>query len=58
METRHALHDHVVLSAGDVGTALLTDTTGKPALPAGQVGRGKYIALGIAIGSNAGTEDQ
>lgn len=55
---QHAFYDHIILSAGSAGIPLVTDAGGRPVVVAGQIGKGRYVASGIAIGLNADTEDE
>lgn len=55
---RHAFYDHIVLEAGEAGRVVVTDTGGKPVVVAGEIGKGRFVASGIAFGLNARTEDE
>jgi len=54
----HAFYDHIVLGVGKDGMPLVTDGAGRPVVVGGQVGKGRYIASGIAFGLNADTEEE
>ncbi len=54
----HAFFDHIILRTGDKGQAVVTDEAGKPVVVVGQVGKGRYVASGIAFGLNADTREQ
>jgi hypothetical protein len=54
----HGFYDHVLLKAGEKAQVLASDEVGRPVVVAGMIGRGRYVASGIAFGLNADTQEQ
>ena len=54
----HAFYDHIILRPGDKGQTIVTDRAGKPVVIAGEVGKGRFVASGIAFGLNAETREE
>ena len=54
----HAFSDHIVLRPGDRGQMVVTDGSGKPVIVVGQLGKGRFVASGIAFGLNADTREE
>lgn len=49
----HSYYDHITLAPGSAGTAVLADATGGAVVVAGEAGRGRYVAWGMATGLGA-----
>jgi len=55
---QHAFYDHILLEAGEAGRVVVSDAAGKPVVLAGEIGKGRFVASGIAFGLNAKTVDE
>lgn len=53
----HAYYDHVIVEPGASGWVAARDADGQAVVIAGQVGRGRYVANGMATGLAAGDKD-
>lgn len=54
---QHAHGDHLLLVPGAGATVLMSDPDGKPVVAAAEVGEGRYVACGFAIGRTAEASD-
>lgn len=54
----HAFFDHIILSPGNAGQVIVTDEAGKAVVMMGTLGKGRFVASGIAIGLNAETKEE
>ena len=50
----HAYYDHVPMQAGEGAQVAITDAAGNPVVVAAEVGEGRYVACGMAIGLQPG----
>ena len=53
----HAYYDHIPLHVGEGATAVITNEAGNPVVACAQVGQGRYVACGIALGLRHGDAD-
>ncbi len=54
---RHAYSDHVPLAVGEAGTVVIKDAGDNPVVACAEVGKGRYVACGMAIGRDAASGD-
>ncbi|MDP6119062.1 MAG: hypothetical protein QGF00_22550 [Planctomycetota bacterium] len=55
----HAYYDHIELEPGPQGAVVAKAAkSGRPVIVSGSIGKGRYMACGLAIGLNAKTEDE
>lgn len=54
---QHAHGDRLLLLPGEAAAVLMTDPDGKPVVAAAEVGQGRYVACGFAIGRTATAAD-
>jgi hypothetical protein len=53
-EFDHAYYDHIPLAGGDQGTVIIKNAAGTPVVACAEVGKGRYVACGIALGLRPG----
>ncbi len=53
----HAFGDHLPLAVGEAATVVMQDPEGKPVVACGDVGEGRYVACGFAIGRTPTSTD-
>lgn len=53
----HAYYDHIPLQVGEGATVVITNEAGNPVVACAQVGQGRYVACGIALGLRHGDAD-
>ena len=53
-EFSHSYYDHIPLAVGSEAIVVIRDVAGNPVLACAQVGKGRYVACGMAIGLGSG----